>query len=159
MTAKERQGLIARYKAGYQKVVAALRGIRPAELAWRPAAGEWSAREVVHHLADSETIAGIRLRRLLVEDNPLISGYDQDEYAVRFRYQERPMAPALEAFKAARATTAQLLDRMTEADWQRKGTHTEVGRYTVEGWLEIYATHAHNHAQQIRTARAASRPR
>ena len=154
MTAKERKGLIARYKAGYQKVVAALRGIRPAELAWRPAPGEWSAREVVHHLADSETIAGIRLRRLLVEDNPLISGYDQDEYAVRFRYQERPMAPALEAFKAARATTAQLLDRMTEADWQRAGTHSESGAYSAEQWLDLYAEHAEIHAAQIRANRA-----
>jgi len=154
MTAKERKGLIARYKAGYQKVVAALRGIRPAELAWRPAAGEWSAREVVHHLADSETISGIRLRRLLVEDNPLIPGYDQAEYAVRFRYQERPMAPALEAFKAARATTAQLLDRMTEADWQRAGTHSESGAYSAEQWLDLYAEHAEIHAAQIRANRA-----
>ena len=58
------------------------------------------------------------------------------------------MAPALEAFKAARATTAQLLDRMTEADWQRAGTHSESGAYSAEQWLDLYAEHAEIHAAQ-----------
>ena len=155
MTLAERKALIARYKAGYRVVVAALRGIRPAELDWRPAPGEWSAREVIHHLADSESISAHRLRRLLVEDNPVIQGYDQDAYARQLRYQARPMAPALEAFKAARATTAQLLDTMTDADWQRAGTHTESGPYAAERWLEIYAAHGEIHAEQIRKNRAA----
>lgn len=155
MTASERKALIARYKAGYRVVVAALRGIRPAELGWRPAPSEWSAREVVHHLADSETISGHRLRRLLVEDNPVIQGYDQEVYARRLRYQARPMAPALEAFKAARSTTAQLLDTMTDADWQRAGTHTESGPYAAERWLEMYAAHGEVHAEQIRKNRVA----
>jgi hypothetical protein len=155
MTSAERRALIARYKAGYRVVVATLRGIRPAELEWRPAPGEWSAREVVHHLADSESISAYRLRRLLAEDDPVIQGYDQDEYARRLRYQARPMAPALEAFKAARATTAQLLDTMTDAEWQRAGTHTESGAYAAERWLEIYAAHGEIHAKQIRKNRAA----
>src|SRR5262245_8372136 len=153
--AAERKALIARYKAGYRVVVTALKGIHPAELDWRPAPTEWSAREVVHHLADSESISAHRLRRLLIEDNPVIQGYDQDEYARRLRYQSRPMAPALEAFKAARATTAQLLDTMTDGDWQRAGTHTESGPYVAEQWLEIYAGHGEVHAQQIRNNRAA----
>ena len=46
---------------------------------------------------------------------------------------------------------------MTEAEWQREGTHTEHGRYTVERWLEIYAAHAHQHAEQILVARDAAR--
>jgi len=115
----------------------------------------------VHHLADSETISGIRLRRLLIEENPQIQGYDQDDYARRFRYQERPWEPALRAFEAARTTTAQLLDTMTDADWQRAGTHSESGAYSAEGWLRVYAAHAHIHADQIRKNRAAwaARPR
>ena len=156
MTAKERKGLIARYKAGYQKVVAALRGIRPAELAWRPAAGEWSAREVVHHLADSEMTAAIRARLLVAIDRPQIVGFDQDEFARRLHY-DRPIEASLETFKAARRSTAELLERLTDAEWAREGTHTEHGRYTLERWLEIYAAHAHKHAEQILVARDAAR--
>jgi hypothetical protein len=154
MTAAERQTLIAQYKAGYDEVVRALAGIEPAERDWRPAPGEWSAREVVHHLADSETIAGIRLRRLLIESDPQIPGYDEAEYARHLRYQERPWEPALRAFEAARGTTAQLLDTMTDADWRRTGTHSESGAYSTEQWLRIYADHAYVHANQIRNNRA-----
>jgi hypothetical protein len=161
MTPAERKTLIAQYTAGYDEVVRALAGIGPDERDWRPAPGEWSAREVVHHLADSETISGIRLRRLLIEENPVIQGYDEAHYARHFRYQERPWEPALRAFEAARATTAPLLESMTEADWRRAGTHTESGAYSAEAWLRIYAEHAHIHAEQIRKNRAgwAARPR
>jgi DinB superfamily len=154
MTPAERQALIAKYKAGYDEVVRALAGIAADERDWRPAPGEWSAREVVHHLADSETISGIRLRRLLIEDNPVIEGYDEAEYARHFRYQDRPWEPALQAFQAARSTTAQLLDTMTEADWGRTGTHTESGPYSTAKWLRIYADHGHVHAEQINKNRA-----
>jgi hypothetical protein len=118
----------------------------------RPAPGKWTAREIVHHLADSEMTSAIRLRLLIASDNPQIVGYDQDEFARRLYYMNRPIDASLDAFKAARATTAELLDRMSETEWQREGTHTEIGRYNVSRWLEIYAAHAHNHAAQIRIA-------
>jgi hypothetical protein len=56
-----------------------------------------------------------------------------------------------------RDSTAELLERMQPADWLREGSHSEVGRYTTETWLSIYAPHAHRHAQQIRAARDAAR--
>src|SRR5207253_4924709 len=149
MTSDERQKLIAQYKAGYEEVSRNLTDFPPDSLTAHAIAGKWSAAEIVHHLADSETTSALRLRRLLVEDHPLIQAYDQDEYAAKLHYRERDMAPALEAFCSARATTAQLLDLMTEEDWQREGAHSESGSYNAEDWLRIYAAHAHNHAAQI----------
>ena len=148
-----RRPLIDQYKDGYRMVADALAGATAAELDARPAPGKWTSREIVHHLADSEMTSAIRLRRLLAEDRPEIQPYDQDEFARRLHY-DRPIDASLEAFKAARLTTAEILDSMTEAEWRREGTHPEHGRYTVERWLEIYAAHAHGHAAQIRVARA-----
>jgi len=153
---EERQrALIARYEDGYRVVTVALANITEAELDAREAPAEWSPREVVHHLADSEMTSAIRLRRLLAEDRPTIHGYDQEEYARRLRY-DRSIAASLAAFEAARRTTAELLRLMTEDDWTREGTHSESGRYTILDWLEIYAAHAHDHADQIGRARAAA---
>jgi hypothetical protein len=42
---------------------------------------------------------------------------------------------------------------LTEEEWLRAGRPTESGAYSVEGWLEIYAAHPAEHAQQIRAAR------
>ncbi len=155
MTPEERNDLIAKYAAGYDEVMNALRDFPSDSLGAHPIPGKWSAREIVHHLGDSESTSAWRLRRLLVEDNPLIQGYDQDEFATRLRYNERDMAPALEAFRVARETTMQVINLMNEEDWKRAGTHSESGAYTTEDWLRIYAMHAHNHAAQIQQLRQA----
>ena len=153
-----RQKLIDQYKDGYRVVSEALMNAEEEELSKRPAPNKWSAREIVHHLADSEMTAAVRLRILLATDTPRIVGYDQDEFARRLHY-DRPHEASLEAFKAARRTTAELLDLLTDADWRRGGTHTEEASYGVERWLEIYGVHAHRHAEQIRAARDAARKR
>src|SRR5712692_5500148 len=156
MDKQTRQQLIVRYKDGYRAVAAALEGAADAELDAKPAPGKWSAREIVHHLADSEMTSAIRLRLLVAEDHAQIRAYDQELFA-RTLYYDRPIAASLQAFQAARATTGELLDRLTEAQWAKTGTHPEHGRYGVERWLEVYAAHAHNHADQITRARASAR--
>lgn len=157
MTPDERSNLIEKYVAGYDEVMKALEGFPAESLSAHPIPGKWSAREIVHHLGDSETTAALRLRKLLVEDNPVIEGYDQDQFAIKLRYNERDMAPALEAMRAARATTRQVLNVMTEEEWKREGVHSESGPYSVEKWLTIYADHAHNHASQIERLKQALR--
>jgi len=158
MTADTRKQLVERYKDGYRVVVEALAGATDAELDAHPAPGKWSAREIVHHLADSEMTSAVRLRLLIATDNPTITGYDEAEFARRL-YYDRPLDASLAAFKAARLTSGEILDRLSEAQWERKGTHTESGAYGVERWLDIYSKHAHNHADQIRAARRSSQPR
>jgi len=156
MDTETRNKLIDQYKDGYRVVAEALVGATDEELDGRPAPGKWSAREIVHHLADSEMTAAVRLRFVVATDSPRIQGYDQDEFARRLHY-DRPTEASLELFKAARRATAELMERMTEAEWSREGTHSEHGRYTLPRWLEIYADHAHKHAEQILVARNAGR--
>jgi uncharacterized damage-inducible protein DinB len=153
MQREEREQLIAQYKDGYREVADALAKITPEQLDATPAPGQWSARQIVHHLADSEMTSAVRFRLLVAEDRPAIKGYDQDEFARRLHY-DRPYEASLELFRAARASTAELMACLTEAEWLREGTHSEVGRYGLDTWLRIYAAHAHRHASQIRVARA-----
>lgn len=157
MDKPDRDKLVQQYKDGYRVVADALAGASEAELDRSPAPGKWTPREIVHHLADSEMTSAVRLRLLIGSNRPQIMGYDQDEFARRLHYKERSIAASLDAFKAARETTGEILDRLSEEEWEREGTHSEIGRYSVETWLEIYAVHAHNHAEQIRLARAAGR--
>jgi hypothetical protein len=156
MTTNDRAERIERYRAGAAAVADAVAGITDAELDRRPPGdGEWTAREVIHHLADSESMAYIRLRRLIAEDDPLIQGYDEPEWARRLHY-DRPIAPSLAVLAAVRAASLQLLESLTDAEWSRTGTHSESGAYSVPQWLDIYAVHPTEHAEQIRRARRAS---
>jgi hypothetical protein len=152
--AQERNALIGRYRDGHRAVVDALQGLTADELD-RSASGEWTPRMIAHHLADSEMMSAIRLRRLVTEDSPVIHGYDEVAFARKLT-SDRSIEPSLEAMRWARASTAQILERLTDDDWRRAGTHSESGPYSVEKWLTIYADHGHDHAKQIERSRGRS---
>jgi hypothetical protein len=82
--------------------------------------------------------------------------YDQDRFAGSLHY-ERAHEASLELFRAVRAATSELMGCLSEADWLREGTHSELGRFGLDTWLRVYAPHAHRHADQIRAARGAAK--
>ena len=154
LTVADRVALMVQYRAGYGTLVEALRGMTPEELDWRPEPDAWCIREVVHHLEDAEMTGAVRLRRLLTEEDPWLPVFDEEVYARRLHYAARPIESALRAIEAAHATTAELLEAMSEADWQRAGTHSTEGPYPMTRWLAFHAAHPRDHAAQIREIRA-----
>ena len=153
----KRAALIAKYKDGYREVAAALEGASDKELDARPAPGKWTAREIVHHLADSEMTSAIRLRLLVAEERAAIRPYD--EKAVRgppaLRSADCELAAGVS--RGAPLDSGELLDHDDRRRLCEERAHTRSMRsYGVERWLEIYAEHAHNHADQIRRARASA---
>jgi hypothetical protein len=150
--AVDRDELLQRYRDGPDLLELAVFQLSEAELDYKPKDGGWSPREVIHHTADSELTSAIRLRRLLAEETPLIQGYDEMEFSRRLHYQERPIGASLQAVRASRMTSLSILERLSETEWARTGTHSDSGPYSVETWLEIYANHCHDHAAQISDA-------
>lgn len=148
----DRSSLLARYRTGVADLEDALAGITEAELDRPQPSGEWTAREIVHHLADGEAMSYTRLRRLVADDEPVIQGYDEPTFARRLHY-DRPIETSLAVVAAVRAASLELMSAMTPTDWAKAGTHSEIGPYSVDLWLEIYAGHVHDHADQIRRAR------
>jgi len=114
--------------------------------------GGWSARQVIHHVADSETQSGVRLRRLLAE--PLgsdIQGYDEDAWSrtPSLGYEELPVETSIAVISAVRAATLAVARRVQPDDLARYGVHSESGRYELAEWFEIYRNHPRYHAQQL----------
>jgi hypothetical protein len=149
-----RRQLIEKYKDGHRVVTEALKGLNDRDFDTR-LPGKWSIREIVHHLADSEMLAAVRLRRLVAEDRPGIRATDVGGYVRRLFY-DRPVQTSLELFRVVRASTTEILERMTDADWAREGVHSETGRFTAEKWLEVFSQHADTHAEQIKRTRTAA---
>lgn len=112
----------------------------------------WSARQVIHHMADSETQSYARLRRLLAEpEGSIIQGYDEAAWAgcKSLGYEELPIQPSLDVIKSVREASRVILERLSENDLNRFGTHTESGKYTLADWLRIYTDHPHDHGDQL----------
>jgi hypothetical protein len=138
MSPEDRSRLIKRYEEGYQEVLDSLKGLPKDALGTHPFPGKWSAREIVHHLADSETASALRLRRLLAEEYPVIYGYDQEAYAILLRYNLREdMQPSLDAFRAARESTAPQTLTQSGSETQREATPAPIVGGLDEEFLRL----------------------
>ena len=115
--------------------------------------GGWSARQVIHHVADSEAQSYARLRRLIAEPGTQIQGYDEASWGENetLGYKDLPIAHSLDVFKAVRASSLEIIRRLTPAQLDNSGTHSESGEYTLKTWLETYINHPLEHAAQIRS--------
>ena len=117
----------------------------------RTNADGWNARQVIHHLADSEAQSYARLRRLIAEPGSIIQGYDEGLWAesATLGYRELPIELSLNVFRAVRAASLMILRRLTPEQLKNAGVHTESGPYSVESWVKSYTNHPTDHAQQI----------
>jgi hypothetical protein len=112
----------------------------------------WSARQVIHHMADSEAQSYARLRRLIAEpEGSVIQGYDESAWAncSELGYIDAPVQNSIAVFAAVRASSLDLLKRLNESDLQKFGMHSESGKLTVDKWLEGYTKHPHDHGDQL----------
>ena len=114
----------------------------------------WSPRQIIHHVADSEAQSYARIRRLIAEPGTLIQGYDEGIWGQceTLGYQELPVAEPLAVFRAVRASSLTILNRLSPDQFLNKGTHSESGVYGVLDWIDIYTKHPIDHAQQILNA-------
>ena len=115
--------------------------------------GGWTARQVIHHVADSEAQSYARLRRLIAEPGTQIQGYDEARWGENetLGYKDLPIDNSLAVFKAVRASSLVIIKRLNLNQLGNSGTHSESGEYTVTTWLETYVKHPLEHAEQIRS--------
>lgn len=156
MNQVERDRLIDDYAGGAAALRTAYEQAPEQMRKWKPSVDEFSVHEIVVHCADSETNSHSRIRYVLAEDNAQIVGYDPLHWASRFNYADHPADAAMLTVEAVRANTVPILRQLDEADWAKSGTHSEHGPgYSAEKWLEIYAAHCLEHADQISATVAA----
>jgi hypothetical protein len=127
----------------------AIGGLSADQLATPETTGKWSMRHVVQHLADSELVWGYRLRLVLAQERPPLTGYDQDLWAERLHYDEADVSAALEQFTVLRRANLKLLARATPDELKRIGVHAERGEESVEHMIRLYAGHDLLHLRQL----------
>jgi hypothetical protein len=151
MDKKERDEKIELYGKGYDLLMQTLKDVPQEMWQFKPEPKEWSVHEILVHLADSESNAALRARKLIVEPGGLLMGYDQDKWAIELNYHEQSWEDALETLKFVRKTTYKLLKKQTEEVFQNTVKHPEYDEpYTFEKWLNIYSGHIPGHIEQIK---------
>jgi hypothetical protein len=147
--------LISRYAAAPRQLRAAVTTLDARALNSCGGGSDWSARQIVHHIADSEVMGAVRIRQVLAEHEPHFSVYDQDAWAAAFHYADRDETELnrdLDLFTLLRSGTERLLRAAPPERWQAVGLHPERGRMTLRQLVTLYADHADGHLAQLKRA-------
>ena len=140
-------------------LVRAIDDLTPAQLRTPEAPGKWSVTHVLAHLADSDLVWGWRVRLILAQDRPTITGYDQDLWSEKLRWADADPRDALTTFGVLRRGNLRLIERATPEDLQRVGVHSERGEESIEHLIGLYAGHDLLHLRQVDRIRAVVSPK
>jgi len=150
MTPEERMEKIELYGRGFDQLTATLAEIPKEAWKFKPEPTEWSVHEIIIHLADSESNAALRARKLAVEPGDTLMGYDQDVWANNLNYHDQNPEDALQFVKYARLTTYYWLKTLPDEVFTHTVIHPEYDEpYTFEMWVDIYSAHIPGHIEQI----------
>jgi DinB superfamily len=145
--------LLERFRRGPEVLAVVLTGVFGEEEDYTTAPDKWSIRQIVAHLADAEMVGAHRLRAVIAEDNPTLTGFDQNAWTRNLDYAHRKPKQSLESFRRQRAENYELLKNLPDSAFARTGNHTEMGTVTLLQLVEGYAQHAEAHARQMQQIR------
>ena len=132
----------------------AIDGLSPQQLRRPEQPGKWSIVQILQHLADAELVSSWRIRLILAQDRPPLTGYDQDLWADRLQYSQSDPSHAMELFAALRRANLTLFRQASPSDLNRVGVHVERGEESVEHLRRLIAGHDLLHLQQTQRVRA-----
>jgi hypothetical protein len=120
----------------------------------RYAAGKWTARQILTHLAHTELALGYRARMALSTPNYAAQRFDQDVWIAReTRVSGRD---AVEAFTALAGLNAALFEGLSSEERQVAMSHPEYGTIAVDWIVHLLPGHQIHHLQQLEQADSSS---
>lgn len=154
-SAGEVKELLQRFELAPKRLRVMVRGLTPVQLDTVYRAGGWTARQVVHHLADSILNGNARFRWALTEEEPTIKPYDENAWTALVDARTGPIEPSLAIFEGATARLTQLLASFGPKEWARRYYHPESKKHwRLDTALALYAWHHEHHVAHISSLRA-----
>ena len=147
----ERTQLIQQIEATPAEMRAAFERLSPASLDMRYRAGGWTARQVIHHVAESHMHSYLRFKFAMTQNEPTIMPYDEAVWAVQPDVQTTAPEISLELLSALHRRWAAFLRTLRPDDWQRAFRHPEIGLVSLDKALGLYAWHGRHHTGHLRS--------
>ncbi|HMK23905.1 MAG TPA: DinB family protein [Terriglobales bacterium] len=133
-----------------KEIAAAVSGLSPDVLRYKPSQEKWSILELLAHLADIEIVYAYRLRQMLADEKPVLAPMDQDAWAKHLGYMEMAAPELVALYGLNRHYTLRLLRRLKPADLEKAAFHPEQqANDTVARLVEMMSGHGANHLEQI----------
>jgi DinB superfamily len=107
--------------------------------------GGWTARQVVHHVADSHMNAYLRFKLALTETNPTIKPYEQAMWAELVDGKTADPAVSLAILDGVHHRLHLVLRSLAPSEFARTAVHPEHGPISIDWLLQMYAWHGRHH--------------
>lgn len=147
--------LIDRFEADADVPARAIEGLSKSELLAHPVPGTWSIQQLIVHLMDSHVTCFCRMRKIIAEDSPLLTAYDENAFVRSLHYEDTNAGTAAEIFRLTQRLMATMLRRLPDAAFDRIGIHTERGKVTLGELVPDYIRHLEHHMKFLREKRKA----
>jgi hypothetical protein len=115
----------------------------------RPPGSDWSIRDIVIHLVDTEIVRASRIFAVIAQDDPVILSFDEEMYKRRLHYLWRDPELSLSLFQHLRFAIGEMLEQCDRATWERAGIHEHNGPITLADLLRRGAHHGEEHIAQV----------
>jgi hypothetical protein len=116
--------------------------------AYRP--GGWTARQVIHHLADSHMNSYIRFKLAVTEENPTIRPYFEDKWAECEEAKNADIPLSLNLIEALHLRWVLFLRSLKKEDWERTFYHPESKKNNpLKTVVGLYAWHGKHHLAHV----------
>ena len=143
-------GLVLQHLRDNLQTFKELVGTLPEEKLSTPCAeGEWTIKEIVLHVIDTERVFTYRALRFARNDTIELAGFDQDNYAAYSGANTRSIEDLLEELTAVRTATIALFNSFSEEVWQRSGLSSG-HNLSVRSALYQTAGHELHHVNSIK---------
>ena len=150
VTVEKRRGWIAQLDALPRDVRQAVGELPPGGLDSPYRDGGWTARQVVHHLADSHMNAYTRIKLALTEESPSIKTYEEQLWAEMPDGKSADPALSLAILDGVHQRLSILLNSLSADQFNRTATHPQWGEMTVDFLVQLYAWHCRHHVAHVR---------
>lgn len=104
------------FEIGKENLIEFFRSIQKEKLTYRYQPGKWSVKEVLQHLIDTERIFMYRCFRIARRDNTALAGYDQNQYIIPSKANNKSLESLLNEFALNRNNSISLLNNLTDED-------------------------------------------
>lgn len=127
---------------------ALLQRVTDAQANLRPKPGEWSVKEVIGHLNDTERIFAYRALCIARGDITPLPGFEQDDYVRATDFNRRSLSDLLDEFASQRQANGLCFKPLTEAESQRRGTASN-NPISARACLYILVGHVLHHVESL----------
>ena len=115
-----------------------------------PAPGEWSIKEVLGHICDTERISAYRTLRIARGDTTPLPGFEQDDYVRATNFNARSLSNLIEEFTLQRRSNILCFQLLTSEEVARRGSaNTHI--FSARAMIYVLAGHVMHHIESLKT--------